>query len=287
MTDAITAGTVAIATHSGIEIEAYVSHPVDTPAAGGVVVIHDWPGFDQANIEITRRFATWGYAAVYPNLHPIHLSDDTVLDGLAGAIAYLHALPGGLARVATIGHGYGGRQSMLAACELDVAAAVNLDGPSVLSDSPIWNPMPLASLRDRLPHLHAPLLGLFDTDEPSRAEVDELDVLLTELGKEHEFHRVPGRMARARLSAGGLQPSGGSLAFGELGHYIRAFLARHLRASSTSNASLAVTRSPDGQVRGHVLEVAGEPAPGPGERNSLGDHPAPGAVQPAQLRCGR
>jgi hypothetical protein len=37
-----------------------------------------------------------------------------------------------------------------------------------------------------------------------------------------------------------------------------------------------------GQERGHVLEVAGEPAAGPGERHRLGHHPAAGAVQPAQ-----
>jgi carboxymethylenebutenolidase len=227
VSDAITAGTVTVATRSGVEIEAYAAHPVDTPAAGGVVVIHDWPGFDQANIEISRRFATWGYAAACPNLHSFITADDAVLDGIAGAITYLNAVPGGPARVATFGHGYGGRHSMLAACELDVAAAVNLNGVPVLADPPIWNPMPLAPLRDRIRHLHAPLLGLFDTDEPS-AEVDELDRLLTELGKEHEFHRVPGRTAVARLSGGGLQPSGGSLAAGERGHHIRTFLARHL-----------------------------------------------------------
>jgi carboxymethylenebutenolidase len=229
MTDVITAGTVTIATRSGVEIEAYAAYPIGTPAAGGVVVIHDWPGFDQANIELTRRLATWGYAAVCPNLHPINRGDDTVLGGVAGAIAHLRTLPGGPARVATIGHGYGGRHSMLAACELDVAAAVNLNAASVLSDPSRVTPMPLAPLRDRLPHLHAPLLGLFDTDRPSSADVDELDQRLTQLGKEHEFHHVPGRTAFARLSGGGLRPSGGSLAFGDRGHHIRAFLAHHLR----------------------------------------------------------
>ncbi len=40
---------------------------------------------------------------------------------------------------------------------------------------------------------------------------------------------------------------------------------------------------PGGQVRGDVLQVAGEPGPVPGERYGLGHHPAGGAVQPAQL----
>jgi hypothetical protein len=38
-----------------------------------------------------------------------------------------------------------------------------------------------------------------------------------------------------------------------------------------------------GQKPGHVLEVAGEPRPGPGERHGLGHHPTLGAVQPTQL----
>ena len=52
----------------------------------------------------------------------------------------------------------------------------------------------MTSLRDRLPNLRAPLLGLFGNDDkyPAPAEVDELDKVLTELGKEHEFHRYDG-----------------------------------------------------------------------------------------------
>jgi hypothetical protein len=67
--DAIQAGTVTVTARSGTEIEAYLARPLDQPAPGGVVVIHHAPGYDQATKEITRRFATWGYAAVMPNLN--------------------------------------------------------------------------------------------------------------------------------------------------------------------------------------------------------------------------
>jgi carboxymethylenebutenolidase len=42
-----------------------------------------------------------------------------------------------------------------------------------------------------LPDLRCPLLGLFGNEDkyPTREHVDELDKLLTEYGKEHEFHR--------------------------------------------------------------------------------------------------
>jgi carboxymethylenebutenolidase len=210
--DAIVAGTVTFAARSGEEIEAYLAHPVGIPAAGGVVVIHHAPGYDAATKEITRRFATWGYAAVCPNLnHRLApgaepddaaaaararggKADDELLDDVAGAIAHLRALPDGPARVATLGHCSGGRQSVLAACELDVDAAVDCYGAFVLADAPAEFPLRMTSLRERLPHLRAPLLGLFGNDDryPSPAEVDEFDKLLTELGKEHEFHRYDG-----------------------------------------------------------------------------------------------
>jgi carboxymethylenebutenolidase len=201
--DAIQAGTIPLTTRSGTGIEAYLARPVDEPRAG-VVLIHHAPGFDEATREIARRFATWGYATVMPNLNyriapgadPDDAaaaaragggkSDDELLDDVAGAVAYLKPGP-----VGVLGHCSGGRQAVLVATELDVRAAVDCYGAFVLGDAPADFPLRMTSLRDRLPSLRAPLLGLFGNDDryPSPAEVDELDALLTELGKEHEFHR--------------------------------------------------------------------------------------------------
>jgi len=244
--DAITAGTVTFAARSGDEIEAYLAQPVGGPAAGGVVVIHHAPGFDAGTKEITRRFATWGYAAVCPNLnHRLApgaepddaaaaararggKADDELLDDVAGAVAYLRALPHGPARVATLGHCSGGRQSVLAACELDVDAAVDCYGAFVLGDAPAEFPLRMTSLRERLPNLRVPLLGLFGNDDkyPAPAEVDELDKLLTELGKEHEFHRYDGA-GHAFFSVD--RPSYRPEAATDAYRHIRAFFERTLR----------------------------------------------------------
>ncbi len=206
MRDAIEAGTVTITSRDGTEIEAYLARPAGN-ALGGVVVIHHAPGFDQGTKEITRRFATWGYAAVMPNLnHRIApgaepddaaaaararggKADDELLDDVAGAIAYLRP-----AQVGVIGYCSGGRQSVLVATELDVRAAVDCYGAFVLGDAPAEFPIRMTSLRERLPNLRAPLLGLFGNDDtfPAPAEVDELDSVLTALGREHEFHRYDG-----------------------------------------------------------------------------------------------
>ena len=209
---AITAGTVAITSRAGDEIGAYLAHPVGVPATGGVVVIHHAPGYDESTKEITRRFATWGLAALCPNLNhrlgPDADPDDAaaaararggkadaeLLDDVAGAIAHLRSLPDGPTRVATLGHCSGGRQSVLAGCDLDVDVVVDCYGGYVLRDAPPDFPLRMTSIRERLPDLRAPMLGLFGNDDtsPSVADVDELDTLLTELGKEHEFHRYDG-----------------------------------------------------------------------------------------------
>ena len=197
---------------SGDEIEGHLAHPVGTPAAGGVVVIHHAPGYDEATKEIARRFATWGYAALCPNLnHRLApgaepddaaamararggKADDELLDDVAGAVAYLRALPDGPARVATIGHCSGGRQSVLAGCELDIDAAVDCYGAFVTGTPPEGYVLQVTNLVDQLPNLRCPLLGLFGNEDktPSPAHVDELEQLLREHGKTFEFHRYDG-----------------------------------------------------------------------------------------------
>src|SRR5690349_24116512 len=63
------ARTVQITGADGDEIEAYLAEPLDAEPAGGVVVIHHMPGYDQGTLEITRRFAAEGYLAICPNLY--------------------------------------------------------------------------------------------------------------------------------------------------------------------------------------------------------------------------
>lgn len=212
MRDALQAGTVSITGAGGDDVEAYTAQPLDGPATGGVVVIHHMPGFDEATKEIVRRFARWGFDAVCPNLYwreaPGADSDDAaataraaggvpderLLGDVGAAAAYLRSLPSSNGRVGTIGFCSGGRQSVLAACELDIDVAVDCYGAFVVGATPPGYPVRLTPLYDRLPKLRAPLLGLFGNEDahPSPADVDELDGLLTGDGKPHEFHRFDG-----------------------------------------------------------------------------------------------
>src|SRR4029450_213006 len=97
-------------------------------------------------------------------------------------------------RLGMIGFCSGGRQAVLAACSLNLQAAVDCYGAFVLADPPPGSMVTVRPLRDRLDGLSAPLLGLFGNEDRSPApdEVAELDDVLTQAGKPHEFHSFDG-----------------------------------------------------------------------------------------------
>ena len=208
MSDSLHAQTVQIAGHAGESIEAYLARPDGDGPQGGVVVIHHMPGYDRATKEITRRFATLGYDAVCPNLYwreaPGAAPDDAaatarasggvpdarLIGDVGGAAAYLRSLPSSNGKVGVIGYCSGGRQSVLAACNLPLDAAVDCYGAFVTGMPPEGLPFKFTNLVDQLPNLRAPLLGLFGKEDsyPSPAQVAELDEILTANHKPHEFH---------------------------------------------------------------------------------------------------
>ncbi|HEU0240636.1 MAG TPA: dienelactone hydrolase family protein [Micromonosporaceae bacterium] len=210
MSDSLSATTVHIAGAGGDQIEAYVARPDNDGPRGGVVVIHHMPGYDRATKEIVRRFAELGYDAICPNLYyreapgaaPADAAatvraqggvpDDRLVGDVGGAAAYLRALPSSNGKVGVIGYCSGGRQSVLAACNLDLEAAVDCYGAFVTGTPPEGMPM-RNNIVDQLPNLRAPLLGLFgDEDQyPSPEQVAELTQILTDHGKPHEFHSYP------------------------------------------------------------------------------------------------
>ena len=208
----LTARTVEFAGHGGDTVEAYLAVPLDARPAGGVVVIHHMPGWDEATKEITRRFAANGYLAVCPNLYCREapgaapddaaavtranggVPDERLVGDVAGATAHLRAQDGSNGRVATIGFCSGGRQSFLAACSLDLDAAVDCYGAFVLTAPPDEFPLRIGPLGDRVGDLGCPLLGLFGADDqyPGPDEVTEFERVLTAAGKEFEFHSYEG-----------------------------------------------------------------------------------------------
>jgi carboxymethylenebutenolidase len=215
MNDAIQAETTMIAGAGGDQIEAYFARPLDPQPRGGVVLIHHLPGYDEQTKEMARTFAVHGYAAVVPNLYHRDapgaspddaaafvrgqggVPDERLVGDVSAAAAFLRGRPGSNGKVGVIGHCSGGRQSMLAACSLPAGtldAAVDCYGAFVLRDAPAASGLKATSLRDRLPQLTCPVLGLFGAEDkfPSPTEVAELEKELTSLGKTIEIHSYEG-----------------------------------------------------------------------------------------------
>ncbi len=212
LSDAMRAETVTIAGSGGDQIEAYLAQPIDRGPVGGVVVIHHMPGYDEPTKEITRRFAAHGYLALCPNLYsreapgasPEEASaavrarggvpDERLVGDVGGAADHLRSLDSSSGKVATIGYCSGGRQSLLAACSLPLDAAVDCYGAFVLRSPPEGVPLKVGPITHLLKDLSCPLLGLFGAEDqnPSPAEVAELDTLLTEHHKTFSFSTYEG-----------------------------------------------------------------------------------------------
>jgi carboxymethylenebutenolidase len=206
------AETVEIAGHGDDPIEAYLAQPLDGPPTGGVVVIHHMPGYDDATKEITRRFAAHGYLAICPNLYTREapgaspddaaaaaraqggVPDERLVGDVGGAAAHLRALPSSNGKVATIGYCSGGRQSFLAACSLDLDAAVDCYGAFVVAPPPEGMPLKVQPIVGLAGNLSCPLLGLFGAEDqyPAPDEVAELEKALIDAGKTFEFHTFEG-----------------------------------------------------------------------------------------------
>lgn len=206
------ARTVTIRGHGGDDVEAYLAQPEGEDARGGIVVIHHMPGYDRGSKEMVRRFAEMGYDAVMPNLYWREapgaapedaaataraqggVPDERLVGDVGGAADYLRSLPSSNGRVGVIGYCSGGRQSVLAACNVDLDAAIDCYGAFVTGTPPEGFPLKVTNLVDHLPNLRCPLLGLFGNDDnyPSPEQVDELDEILTREDKPHEFHRYDG-----------------------------------------------------------------------------------------------
>src|SRR5579875_2229780 len=212
MSENLSARTVKIRGFGGDEVEAYLATPDDAGRRGGVVVIHHMPGYDRATKEIVRRFAEMGYDAICPNLYWREapgadpddaaakaraqggVPDERLIGDVEGAANHLRSLPTSNGKVGVIGYCSGGRQSVLAACNLDLDAAVDCYGAFVTGEPPEGFPLKVTNLVEQLPNLRCPLLGLFGNEDqyPSPEQVDELEEILKREGKTYEFHRYDG-----------------------------------------------------------------------------------------------
>ena len=199
-----------IADVQGSPMEILVFEPDGAGPHPGLIVCQHIPTAhagletDPWQIGVGERLAKSGYTVAMPFLFHWWPSDADIAvkrDGfrddwtVADLAAAYRALAGraGVAaeRIGIIGHCWGGRVAWLGTCHnSELKAAVVLYGGRIkqpLAD----NATPPIELADRIP---CPVLGVFGNDDqnPSPADVDDLDAALTAAGVSHEFHRYDG-----------------------------------------------------------------------------------------------
>ena len=204
------AETISFRGHNGDTGEAYYARPIRPGKFPGIVVIHHLPGWDEWIIEVVRKFAHHGFAALAPHLYfrdgpgspddvgarvraAGGVADEQVVGDVAGAMAFLRAQPNATGKVGVIGFCSGGRHAYLSACRLhDVDAVVDCWGGNVIVDdkSLLNAKRPVAPI-DLTEQLNCPLLGLFGNDDqnPNADQVNRTEAVLKRLGKNYEFHR--------------------------------------------------------------------------------------------------
>ena len=204
----ISGETMQMRGHHGDMIDAYLARPTATGKYPGVVVVHHMPGWDEGTIEITRKFATHGYAAICPNLHFREgkatpeansasvrdaggMPDDRTMGDIEGAIKHLRTLRNLNGKVGIIGYCSGGRQVYLAACTLKgIDAAVACYPGGVGAGSAGLTPRQPVDPLDDTKDLSCPLLGIFGKEDkrPSPEHVAKMEAELKRFGKTYEFH---------------------------------------------------------------------------------------------------
>ena len=205
---AISGETMQMRGHQGDTIDAYLARPAAAGKYPGVVVIHHMPGWDEATMEITRKFAQHGYTAICPNLQFREgkdtpeansasvraaggMPDDRTMGDVDGAIRHLRTLSYVNGKVGIIGYCSGGRQVYLAACTLKgINAAVACYPGGVGAGSVGLTPRQPIDPLDLTKDLSCPLLGLFGKDDqrPSPEHVAKIEAELKRLGKTYQLH---------------------------------------------------------------------------------------------------
>ena len=206
------AETVAFTGHDGKAVRGYWSRPMGVTGVPSIVLIPHMPGWDEWCRETARRFTEHGYSVLCPNIYedygdgtPTEVSakmreqggvpDKTVMGDVSGALSFLRSQPAANGKVGVIGMCSGGRHTFLAAATLDgIDAAVDCWGGRVVQAPEELSPAQPVAPIDRAQGLSCPLLGIFGNDDrfPSPQEVDKLEAVLKELGKDYEFHRYDG-----------------------------------------------------------------------------------------------
>jgi carboxymethylenebutenolidase len=187
-----------------IQTKALAAMPEGDGPFSGIVVTYHREGLDAFTAWKVDSLATAGFAAIAPDHYHVlpegvgfkernkYLTDEQMALDLEAGAAWL-AAQGGVNedRLAVLGPCMGGRTALVALeCNPEIwTCACVWYGGEVFE--PLIGQLAPPGSRERLEKIACPIAGFFGNCDthPTPEEVDQLDAMLTELGKDHIFHR--------------------------------------------------------------------------------------------------
>jgi len=183
----------------GKDMRMYVGVP-DRPGPHPVVLVAQHAGGVDAFIQdVVHRLHRSGYVAAAPELFHRQpatgveavartglLRDDEIIADLEATIAHLKSTLGALGPIGITGFCMGGRVTYLGAGSISGLKAAGVFYGGNIMKALGSGPSPF----ERSANIECPVLGLFGVEDqnPSPADVAQIDAELTRLGKWHEFH---------------------------------------------------------------------------------------------------
>ena len=208
---------IAYKAHRGEKKLAYFAYPDQAGPMPGIVFLHHHPGWNDINIDATRKLAHHGFMTICPNLFqawggksrdPSEIGkrarkdggvhDDQTIGDIEGAIEHLTGIHQHNGKIGVIGFCSGGRFSFMAAGRIPdkIDAAIDCWGGRVITHGkPSINPkLDLNWAIEPItyaPNIQCPIMGIFGNrdKDPGPEQVDETEEILKSLGKTYEFHR--------------------------------------------------------------------------------------------------
>lgn len=189
-----------------VKTTALVARP-GRPTGAGVVVTFHRGGLDDITKWMVDAVAAAGFAAIAPNhYHALppgadieertkYLSDEQMTADLKAGVDWLLGQGGAERhRLGLVGTCMGGRTTLVGVETLADAWRCGCIWYGGNSNKKLTGKLAPPATAERLGHIACPLIGFFGNEDqnPSPADVDQLDALLTKLGKDHVFHRYDG-----------------------------------------------------------------------------------------------